>query len=226
MTFDSVLRSAAASGASIALCAASMLAQPIAGKPGPVTGKASRYINPLSIETSSRDGSPQGVNLGDVTVLKSGDFYYLFGTGGGAWVSKNFLDWKYQALEVRGGRLPVAPHVVEYNGAFYMSGNDAPLYKAPAVLGPYEVLGPWKNEKGEPWTGVSNGKSWKGAFDVDIFIDDDNKPYLYFFSMTASKGDSAPRGIEFHFDKHRLNVAISRSQILAVIVASPKLERR
>ncbi len=42
------------------------------------------------------------------------------------------------------------------------------------------MLGPWKNEKGEPWTGVSSGKSWKGAFDVDIFIDDDNKPYLYF----------------------------------------------
>ena len=37
-----------------------------------------------------------------------------------------------------------------------------------------------KNEKGEPWTGVSNGKPWKGAFDVDIFVDDDNKPYLYF----------------------------------------------
>ena len=77
MTFDSVLRSAAATGASIALCAASMLAQPTAGKPAPVIGKASRYINPLPIETSSRDGSPQGVNLGDVTVLvvdvRSGD---------------------------------------------------------------------------------------------------------------------------------------------------------
>lgn len=180
MSFDSVVRTAAATGAAIVLCAASMLAQQAARQPGPVIGKAARYINPLPIETSSRDGSPQGVHLGDVTVVKSGDLYYLFGTGGGAWVSKNFLDWKYQAVEVRGGRLPVAPHVVEYNGAFYMSGNDAPLYKAPSILGPYEVLGPWKNEKGEPWTGVSNGKSWKGAFDVDIYIDDDNKPYLYF----------------------------------------------
>lgn len=48
---------------------------------------------------------------------------------------------------------------------------------------------------------------------------------IVIFSMTASEGDSAPRGIEFLFDKHRLNVAISRAQILAVVVGSPKLER-
>jgi xylan 1,4-beta-xylosidase len=146
----------------------------------PVIGKSPRYCNPLSLEASSRDGSPQGVNLGDVTVVHEGDSYYLFGTGGGAWVSSDFLNWKYQAVDIRGGRLPVAPHVVKYKGTFYMSGNSAPLYWAPGILGPYEVLGPWRNEKGEPWTGVSNGRPWTGAFDVDIFVDDDNKPYLYY----------------------------------------------
>jgi uncharacterized protein len=45
------------------------------------------------------------------------------------------------------------------------------------------------------------------------------------FSMTASDGAAAPRGMEFLFDKNRLNVAVSRAQILAVLVASPKLER-
>ena len=61
-----------------------------------------------------------------------------------------------------------------------MSGNDAPLYKAPGILGPYELLGPWKDEKGEPWKVTFNGTTANGAFDVDIFVDDDNKPYLYF----------------------------------------------
>ena len=70
------------------------------------------------------------MNLGDVTVVRDGDSYYMFGTGGGAWVSRDFVDWKYQPVVVHGGRLPVAPHVFKYNGAFYMSGNDAPLYKA------------------------------------------------------------------------------------------------
>ena len=140
--------------------------QPAARPAAPVIGKSARYCNPLPLEASSRDGSPQGVSLGDVTVVREGDSYYLFASGGGAWVSKDFIDWKYQAVEVRGGRLPVAPHVVKYNGAFYMSGNDAPLYKAANILGPYELLGPWKNEKGEPWTITFNGRTAAGAFDV------------------------------------------------------------
>jgi uncharacterized protein len=45
------------------------------------------------------------------------------------------------------------------------------------------------------------------------------------FSMTSSEGDAAARGVDFLFDKHRLNVAISRAQILAVVVACPNLKR-
>jgi xylan 1,4-beta-xylosidase len=161
--------------------AAMLWSQARAPKPAaPVIGKSQRYCNPLPIEASSRDGTPQGISLGDVTVVREANMYYLFATGGGAWVSSNLVDWKYQAVEVRGGRVPVAPHVVKYKGAFYMSGNSAPLYKASDILGPYELAGPWKDEKGEPWKGVTNGRTWDGAFDVDIFVDDDNKPYLYY----------------------------------------------
>lgn len=148
--------------------------------PAPVIGKTLRYCNPLSLEASSHDGSPQGVNLGDVTVVHEGDTYYLFGTGGGAWISRDLVNWNYQAVTVNGGRFPVAPHVFKYNGAFYLSGNDAPLYKSENILGPYQLLGPWLNDKGEPWTVTFNGTTATGAFDVDVFIDDDNKPYLLF----------------------------------------------
>jgi xylan 1,4-beta-xylosidase len=150
-----------------------------AQSPEPVVGEAPRYINPLPIEASSQDGSPRGVSLGDVTVVREGDAYYMFNTGGGAWVSTDLVDWKYQPVE--GARVPVAPHVVKYNGMFYMSGNDAPLYRAPNILGPYELAGPWLDEDGEPWRGISaNGRAWDGAFDVFIFVDDDNRPYLYY----------------------------------------------
>ena len=146
--------------------------------PGPVVGKSPRYSNPLPIEASSQDGSPRGVSLGDVTILKEGDSYYMFNTGGGAWVSTDLVSWKYRP--VTGARVPVAPHVVKYHGRFYMSGNDAPLYRAASILGPYELLGPWTDEKGEPWRGVTNGRTWNGAFDVFIFVDDDDKPYLFY----------------------------------------------
>lgn len=146
----------------------------------PVLGKSLRYCNPLSIEASSEDGSARGISLGDVTIVPEGDRYYMFCTGGGGWVSEDLVHWEYMGVEMREGRVPVAPHVAKYNGEFYMSGNNAPLYKASAILGPYEKAGEWTDASGKPWTGESNNRPWTGAFDVDIFIDDDNKPYLYF----------------------------------------------
>jgi xylan 1,4-beta-xylosidase len=145
---------------------------------GPKLGQSPRYCNPLSLVTSSTDGSPRGVSLGDVTVLRDGGKYYMFCSGGGAWVSDDLVQWDYRRVD---GQVPVAPHVAKYKGAFYMSGNNSPLYRASDPLGPYETVGAWKQQDGSPWTGVSaNGQAWTGSFDVDIFIDDDNKPYLYF----------------------------------------------
>jgi uncharacterized protein len=46
---------------------------------------------------------------------------------------------------------------------------------------------------------------------------------VVFYSMTTSSAEEAPRGMEFLYDLHRLNVAISRARAVAVIVASPQL---
>jgi superfamily I DNA and/or RNA helicase len=45
------------------------------------------------------------------------------------------------------------------------------------------------------------------------------------YSMATSSADEAPRGLEFLYDLHRLNVATSRARAMAVIVASPDLIR-
>jgi len=45
------------------------------------------------------------------------------------------------------------------------------------------------------------------------------------YSMATSSADEAPRGLEFLYDRHRLNVATSRARALAIIVASPDLVR-
>ena len=44
-------------------------------------------------------------------------------------------------------------------------------------------------------------------------------------SMATSSADQAPRGLEFLYDRHRLNVATSRARAMAIIVASPDLVR-
>jgi superfamily I DNA and/or RNA helicase len=46
---------------------------------------------------------------------------------------------------------------------------------------------------------------------------------LVFYSMTTSTPEEAPRGMEFLYSLNRLNVAVSRAQCVAVIVASPAL---
>jgi len=43
------------------------------------------------------------------------------------------------------------------------------------------------------------------------------------YSMTTSSPEDAPRGMEFLYSLNRLNVAVSRAQCVAVIVASPAL---
>jgi predicted RecB family nuclease len=43
------------------------------------------------------------------------------------------------------------------------------------------------------------------------------------YSMATSSAEEAPRGMEFLYDRHRLNVAISRARCVAIVVASPRL---
>jgi hypothetical protein len=136
----------------------------VMGQPNPEVNKSARYCNPLPMITA-----PGGSASGDVTVIRDQGKYYMFCTGGGAWVSDDMLNWSYHRVE----NVPVAPHVVKYNGSFYMAGNDCPVYKADNPLGPYTSIGEWKNTPS-----VEGG--WNGAFDVDIFVDDDNQPYLYY----------------------------------------------
>jgi predicted RecB family nuclease len=46
---------------------------------------------------------------------------------------------------------------------------------------------------------------------------------VVFFSMAASSGADAPRGIDFLMSRNRLNVAVSRAQCLAYLVCAPAL---
>ena len=50
--------------------------------------EALRYCNPLPIPLGTGASAS-----GDVTVIKHAGTYYMFCTGGGAWVSQDMLHW-------------------------------------------------------------------------------------------------------------------------------------
>lgn len=145
----------------VALCVAVSTAARAAE---PVPGKSPRYCNPLPMVSGGGASAS-----GDVTVIRDNGKYYMYCTGGGAWVSDDLVNWSFQRVT----NVPVAPDVVKYNGAFYMCGNDGPLFKADNPLGPFTNIGNWKNTPN-----VAGG--WNGAFDMHIFMDDGNKPYLFY----------------------------------------------
>ncbi|MCG6927715.1 MAG: family 43 glycosylhydrolase [Acidobacteria bacterium] len=138
--------------------------------PEPPLGQSPRYCNPLPMVSDAG-----AFAAGDVTVIREKGTYYMYCTGGGTWISDDLVDWRFQRVP----NVPVAPHVVKYDGAFYMCGNDGPLFKADNPLGPFTEIGDWQNTPD-----VAHG--WNGAFDMDIFVDDDNRPYLYYSGRGVS----------------------------------------
>jgi AAA domain len=74
------------------------------------------------------------------------------------------------------------------------------------------------------------GCTWRDAHGASRVVGVDDilivTPYnAQIRAMATSSADLAPRGLEFLYDRHRLNVATSRARALAIIVASPDLIR-
>ena len=70
---------------------------------------------------------------------------------------------------------------------------------------------------------AGRGLTGFGVGTVDKFQGREAPVVIY--SMATSSADEAPRGMEFLYDGHRLNVATSRARAMAIIVASPDLIR-
>ncbi len=58
---------------------------------------------------------------------------------------------------------------------------------------------------------------------IDVF--QGQEPPVVIISMAVSSIEDSPRGLGFVFNINRLNVAVSRAQALAIIVANQDLEQ-
>ena len=80
------------------------------------------------------------------------------------------------------------------------------------------VVTPYNNHVGRLRAALPDGAR---VGTVDKFQGQQAPVVLY--SMASSSARDAPRGVDFLFDVHRLNVALSRAKALAVVIASPLL---
>jgi xylan 1,4-beta-xylosidase len=142
---------------------------------------ALRYCNPLPISPfvveQGRQGSAYARSMADPTAIRYNGKWYLFPTGGmgspgksQAWVSEDFVHWQYHPLTVADRTTTItAPTVAVYRGKFYLVGNGTGLYRSDDPLGPYEFAGAFKDNQGKLLR----------IFDAMIFVDDDQRVYLY-----------------------------------------------
>jgi uncharacterized protein len=125
---------------------------------------------------------------------------------------------------------------VEHKGNIQRSEEEAAIVKDAyhALIGR-----PWTNQKGEtrPISAVDilvvspynmQVNLLKGALPVGARVGTVDKfqgqeAAVVLVSMAASDADSAPRGIDFLFEKNRLNVALSRARCLSVMFCSQAL---
>ncbi|MGA9056037.1 MAG: family 43 glycosylhydrolase [Terriglobia bacterium] len=131
-----------------------------------------RYVNPLPVEDSQR--------MGDPVVLRFDEKYYLYVSEGMAWSSEDLVHWKHQQVSLPKGRFVGAPEVFTYRGYVYMTGNGTGLLRSRNPLGPFEYLGDFTDEKGAAL------KPGGGVFDPMVFVDEDERVYLYYSGYSVN----------------------------------------
>ena len=156
-----------------------------------------RYVNPLVMENAGR--------LADPTVIRFRAKYYLYLTGGvspggslgaAVWSSEDLVSWKHHLVSIPEGRGISAPTAFAYEGYVYLTGNDSGLFRSRDPLGPFEFFGDFVDEHGHRLEGdlhaACGGCEDGGVFDPAVFVDDDDRVYLYY----AGGGTDGVYGVE------------------------------
>jgi len=74
-----------------------------------------------------------------------------------------------------------APGVFAYKGYVYLAGNYTGLFRSRDPLGPFEYFGNFTDENGRRLDrDICRGCGDGGVFDPMIFVDEDDRVYLYY----------------------------------------------
>ncbi len=143
---------------------------------------------PATAWNSPRAGNPVIPGyFADPCSRKFGDTYYIYvtpdgwdvGRGpAGAWTSKDFVHWTWQAMNWPKTEFKWAPSVVACKGKFYMYSSVPCQIWAAVAESP---LGPWVNlvEEGKPMIPDQTPKETI-TLDGECFLDDDGQAYIWY----------------------------------------------
>ncbi len=148
------------------------------------------YCNPLSIpniprgkdewytvedKMFSHENKPNFVktpdyrSISDPTVFYYDNKWYMYPSYGMAWVSEDFVNWQHYRTEPYCPKY--SPSIIPWKGKFLMTSWFCPLYEADTPLGPFRELGSF----------ILPDNTEYLPCDPAIFIDDDERIYLYAF---------------------------------------------
>lgn len=96
--------------------------------------------------------------------------------------------------------------------------TDCHCVQRPVTLEDVLIVAPYNAHVGRLRAGLPSGAR---VGTVDKFQGQEAAVAIY--STASSSAEDAPRGVNFLYDLHRLNVAISRARCMAIVVSSPAL---
>lgn len=111
--------------------------------------------------------------LADPELVYDDGKWYMFCSGGSAYVTSDLVNWEYKPIDTNGHiELQYAPTIAKANGQFILTASrQNMLWAAPTPLGPYKALGPVLESNGEKLT--------PEYLDPSLFTDDNGMLYLY-----------------------------------------------
>ena len=122
----------------------------------------------------------------DPSAFYYNDTWYLYGTNGSLWVSKDFVDWRFVQLKDSEGKDMnfTAPTIAVRKDeagkeTFYLAWNSSNLYAADSPEGPFTDLGDFTYNGKSFKDNIEDGRVIAAHNDVNLFVDDDNRMYLY-----------------------------------------------
>ncbi len=119
---------------------------------------------------------PTHRSISDPTVFYHEGVWYLYPSYGGVWYTTDFKKWNHHKMDPYFTKY--SPCITKWGDKFLFTSWNNPLYVGDSPLGPFKLLGKFKNINGTEFV----------PCDPAIFTDDDGRIYLYAYGQEKCEG--------------------------------------